>query len=108
MKLIFDPSWVFVAEQWQGQMWCRLFNKVPQENLIYCCEELPVEAFAYLPGKDARTIAPKARELQELVEQTVDYAIKELRGILGREPSIAFLADGPYGIPITINKEVDR
>ncbi|TKJ29029.1 hypothetical protein CEE39_09560 [bacterium (candidate division B38) B3_B38] len=108
LKLIFDPSWVFVPEQWQAQMWCRLFTKIPQEHLIYCCEELPEESFAYLPGKDARTIAPVKSGLQELVEQSVDYAIKELRGILGREPSIAFLADGPYGIPITSDKEVDR
>lgn len=101
LKLIFDPSWVFVPEQWQPQMWCRLFTKIPQEHLIYCCEELPEEAFAYLPGKDARTIAPgKKGGLPELVEHSVDYAIKELRGIFGREPSIAFLADGPYGIPV--------
>ena len=108
LKLIFDSSWVFVPGQWQAQMWCRLFTKIPQEHLIYCCEELPEEAFAYLPGKDARTIALRKSGLQELVEQSIDYAIKELRGIFGREPSIAFLADGPYGIPITSDNEVNR
>lgn len=109
LKLIFDPSWAFVPGQWQAQMWCRLFTKIPQENLIYCCEELSEEAFACLPGRDARTITSgKKGGLSELVEHSVDYAIKDLGGIFGRELSIAFLADGPYGIPISSDKEVDK
>ncbi|MFB0518601.1 MAG: lactate racemase domain-containing protein, partial [Acidobacteriota bacterium] len=108
LKLIFDSSWVFVPGQWQAQMWCRLLTKIPQEHLIYCCEELPEEAFTCLPGKNARTIAPGKSGLQELVEQSIDYAIKELRGSFRREPSIAFLADGPYGIPIASDNEVGR
>lgn len=105
LKLILNPSWDFVLDQWQVQKWCNLFSKIPQENLIYCCEELPEEAGANLPGMDARTIFPEQKGLQELVEYSIDYAIKELRGKLEREPTIAFLADGPYGIPLIKERE---
>jgi len=108
LNLILEPSWVFVPDQWQVQMWGRLFTKIPQENLIYCCEELPEDASVYLPGRDARTIFQEEKSLQKLVEYSIDYAIHELRHILGKEPSIAFLADGPYGIPISRDIEMDK
>ncbi|GAI57332.1 unnamed protein product, partial [marine sediment metagenome] len=36
MEMILDPSWIFVPEQWEAQMWARLFKKIPPEDLIYC------------------------------------------------------------------------
>jgi nickel-dependent lactate racemase len=108
LNLILDPSWIFVLDQWQVQMWGHLFTKIPQENLIYCCEELPEDASIYLPGRDIRTIVQEGKGLQKLVEYSVDHAIQELRHILGKEPSIAFLADGPYGIPILMDIEQNK
>ncbi|GAI57334.1 unnamed protein product, partial [marine sediment metagenome] len=54
---------------------------------------------------DARTLAPKAKTLQELVEMSLAWAVKKLRFRLGREPQIAFLPDGPYGIPVKANDD---
>ncbi len=105
MEMILDPSWIFVPEQWEAQMWARLFNKIPPEDLIYCSLEIPEESFSWLPGTDARTIAPKAKTLKELVEMSFAWAEEKLRQLLGKEPQIAFLPDGPYGIPIPVNKE---
>jgi hypothetical protein len=34
-----------------------------------------------------------------MVQAAVDTAVHEMRQRLGREPSIAVLADGPYGVP---------
>lgn len=100
MEMILDPSWIFVPEQWEAQMWTRLFKKIPPEDLIYCSLEIPKESFSWLPGTDARTLAPKAKTLQELVEMSFAWAVEKLRLRLGREPQIALLPDGPYGIPV--------
>lgn len=100
LKKILDPSWTFVPDQWEAQMWAKLFQKIPFENLIYCTFDIPRESFSWLPGKDARTIAPEAKTIQELVEKSLDWAVKKIRLSSRREPEIAFLADGPYGIPV--------
>jgi nickel-dependent lactate racemase len=104
MEMILDPSWVFVPEQWEAQMWARLFKKIPPEDLIYCSLEIPEESFSWLPGTDARILAPKAKTLKELVEMSFIWAVEKLRLRLGREPQIAFLPDGPYGIPVSSSK----
>lgn len=100
MATITDPSWTFVPEQWEAQMWARLFLRIHPENLIYCSLEIPASSFSWLPGTDARTLAPKAKSLQELVEKSLSWALGKLRRRLGKEPQLAFLADGPYGIPV--------
>jgi len=104
INTILDPSWTFVPEQWEAQMWTRLFIKIPPENLIYCSLEIPRKAYTWLPGTDARTLVSEAKSLKELVERSLEFAIQKLRSSLGREPRIAFLPDGPYGIPLKRKK----
>jgi nickel-dependent lactate racemase len=96
---ILDPSWTFVPEQWEAQMWTRLFKKTAPENLLYCTLDIPEDAFSWLPERDARTIAPDADSLQELVVKSLDWAVKQKSKELGKAPKVAVLADGPYGIP---------
>ena len=96
---ILSPGWNFVPDQWEAQMWAKLFQKIPMENLIYCTFDISEESFSKIPGRDARTIIPEAKDLQELAEQSIDWVYKKLSLSLGQEPLIAFLADGPYGIP---------
>ncbi len=100
METILSPSWIFVPDQWEAQMWARLFYRIQMENLIYCTFEISEEAFSKIPGRDARTIVPDAKDLQELVERSLDWVYKKLSLRLGKEPRIAFLPDGPYGIPV--------
>jgi nickel-dependent lactate racemase len=104
-KMILDPSWIFVPGQWEAQMWSRLFKKISPENLVYCSLEIPEESFSWLPGTDARTLAPRAKTLEQLVETSFAWAVEKLRLRLGREPQIAFLPDGPYGIPVAGKKQ---
>lgn len=96
---ILSPEWSFVPDQWEAQMWAKVFQKIPMENLIYCSFDIPEESFSRIPGRNARTIIPEANDLQELVVQSIDWVYKKLSLSLGQEPLIAFLADGPYGIP---------
>jgi len=106
ISMILDPSWTFVPEQWEAQMWTRLFKRIPPENLIYCSLEIPREAFSWLPETDARTLVSETKSLKEFVKKALDLAFKRLRSSLGREPRIAFLPDGPYGIPVIETDQV--
>ncbi len=101
LDMILSDKWAFVPDQWEPQMWTRLFKVIPQENLIYCTFEIPQEDFKWMPGKDARALAPQAKNLQELTERSLDWAVKAYRDKTGLTPQIAVLRDGPYGIPIT-------
>jgi len=99
-KRILDPSWTFIPEQWEAQMWTRLFKKTPPENLLYCTLDIPMDAFSWLPERDARSITPDAASLQELVAKSLNWAITQKSEQLGRDPEVAILTDGPYGIPV--------
>lgn len=97
---ILDAEWTFVPEQWEAQMWTRLFKKTAPENLLYCTLDIPRDAFSWLPERDARTIVPEAGSLQELVEKSLNWAVEKKSEELGRDPKVAVLTDGPYGIPV--------
>jgi len=98
--LITDPSWTFVPEQWEAQMWGRLFKKIPFENLIYCTQEISPSDFSWLPGTDARILFPEASSLKQLTEPSISWALEKLRSRGIKKPEMAVLLDGPYGIPL--------
>ena len=98
-EMILDPSWTFVPEQWEAQMWARLFLRTPTQNLVYCTMDISRDSFSWLPGTDARSLTPDASKLEELMAGSIGWALKQLRKQLNREPHIAVLPDGPYGIP---------
>ncbi|MCJ7681510.1 MAG: hypothetical protein MUP70_12340, partial [Candidatus Aminicenantes bacterium] len=98
-QTIKDPAWTFVPEQWEPQMWARLFRIIPPDHLLYCCPDIREEDFDWIPGTDARTITGRPKNLPLLLNKTVDWAIVALKHRLGRPPRIAILKDGPYAIP---------
>ena len=100
LDAILDPDWTCVPEQWEAQMWSRLFLITPPENLVYCTQDRAPSDFAWLPGTDARTLVPDAPDLGTLLQGSIDLAVRTLEAKLGRRPSVAVLPDGPYGIPI--------
>ena len=99
LRKILDSSWSFVPEQWEAQMWAKLFSKIPPENCLTCTLDIPEEDFSWLPERDARTVVPKAANLQDLTQKTFDWALAKKKEELGHSPKIAILSDGPYGIP---------
>jgi nickel-dependent lactate racemase len=101
IKSILDPSWTFVPEQWEAQMWTRLFEKIPPRNLLYCCMEIPDQDFSWIPGENARTIVRETQSLQELMNRTIAWAMKELKKRHDQIPRVVVLPDGPYGIPLS-------
>jgi len=102
LEAILDPEWTFVPDQWEAQMWARLFRVIPPKNLIYATLDIDGADFDWLPGTDARTIMQSARDLEALITGAVGFAVDKLTERLGRMPSVAVLRDGPYGIPIPV------
>ena len=100
LRALLNPEWKFVPDQWQAQMWTRLLEITPQENLIYCTLDIPSQDFSWLPGIDARSLAPQAHDLAALINRSVSWAVSRFTEHAGHPPSIAVLPDGPYGIPI--------
>jgi hypothetical protein len=99
LKMVLDPSWTFVPEQWEAQMWANLFLKTPPKNFLYNTMDISKESFSWLPGTDARSLTPQASDLEELLAGSIGWALDYFRTKLQREPSIVVLPDGPYGIP---------
>jgi hypothetical protein len=100
IRMILDPSWTFVPDQWEAQMWTRLLNQVPPQNLLYCCLEIPDRDFSWVTGTNARTISGESKSLQDLMDRTIAWAERKLKERLGHDPQTVVLPDGPYGIPL--------
>jgi|GEM_PF-65885 len=116
MRLITSPDWRFVPDQWQVQMWAKVFAKIPMENFTYCAPHITPRDAAILPGRDGNLLLPPERrysrslaDLARMVELAVGEAMEELRAKSDRpkgegahptRPTIAYLKDGPYGIPV--------
>ena len=100
IRMILSPDWTFVPEQWEAQMWTRLFERTSPENFLYCCQEIPEEDFDWIPGMDARSLVGKTKSLSQLVDRSIAWAVQALQARLNRPPEIAILPDGPYGIPV--------
>jgi nickel-dependent lactate racemase len=104
LNLIQDPDWTFTKDQWQLQVWGRVLRKVGEQGLIFCAPQIPPEHFAPLPGRSGFDFlgddeAPSGREVaQKMVQNSLLFVISQHLE-QGRQPSLAILREGPYGIP---------
>lgn len=105
LRLIFSRDWEFIPEQWQVQMWARVFKRVNMRNLIYAAAGLRAEDESLIPGVSApEYLRGRSRDvssfdgLSEIAQATIEAIADELRSLKGSTPSIAVLQDGPYGI----------
>lgn len=108
-QLILSDTWEFVPDQWEAQMWTRLFDKTPAENFVFYAPQLKVEDFSILSAVNGNIFLPGERQYQDsldnipfVVEKALQKAVADLRGQGVTKPRIAFLADGPYGIPVKV------
>jgi nickel-dependent lactate racemase len=106
-RLLHSPDWPFVPDQWQVQMWARLFMKIPMENFIYYSPQLTASDYQILPGQDGNLfLAKKERYRAELksISKALEAALLMRIGLLKEqgisEPEIAVFTDGPYGVPV--------
>ena len=108
-RVLASPDWEFIVDQWEAQMWARVLARVAPENFVYFAPQLDPGDRRILPGTDGRNLiggdpgrdgtdvpaflrAAVSRFLARRSLAESDMASGRLR--------VAFLADGPYGIPI--------
>jgi nickel-dependent lactate racemase len=101
-RLIFSPDWTFIPEQWEVQAWGRALEQLGPGGLVYYSPQLGERDCAILPGLDGNLLLPEERRYRAdagNAQRVVDAFLTEARPQgRRREPRLAFLADGPYGI----------
>jgi len=123
-RLLASPDWTFVHDQWEPQMWSKVLARVPPGHLYYCATGLSRRDYDVIPGRDGNVFLPAGERygndpalIEGMVLGAVSEAWRRLRkdaavsegavrdgavrdGAVSR-PRIAYLADGPYGVPVT-------
>ncbi len=106
-KLIQSPDWIPLHDQWQVQMWSKVFKQVSMDNFIYYSPQLSRYDFSFIPGKNGNYFIPAERRyshlcdniplfIQNCLNQLFEYEYKKNKAY--KHINIAFLHDGPYGI----------
>ena len=95
-QLVLSEGWEFVPDQWEVQMWGRVFRRLGQDGqLIFCAPQLTGAKFHQhgLHGHDGgEGLAGAGRELAEAMVQRLLHRVQP-------HQRLAILADGPYGVP---------
>jgi hypothetical protein len=105
LDLLRTPSWKFTKDQWEPEVWGKVLKKMGEDGLIYCSLEIERENYCLLPGvcgldfMKGKRIKPSLEKAQEMVQKAVLFAVSRYRQ-KGIEPTMAFLREGPYAVPI--------
>jgi nickel-dependent lactate racemase len=105
LRIISHPDWTFTKDQWEPEVWGRVLRKIGEEGLIYCTLEISKEDYCLLPGQCGldflrrKKIKPAMEASQEMIQNAVLFAVYRYRE-RGIEPTMAFIREGPYAVPI--------
>ncbi|WP_321992570.1 nickel-dependent lactate racemase [Marispirochaeta aestuarii] len=103
-KILLSPDWTFIPEQWQVQMWTRLFKKIPIDHFYYYSPQFGDAEYELTAGSRLSELTgiPESADPEALVPKLVAAGIDKLKELYtgSGEPRIAYLKDGPYGIPL--------
>jgi nickel-dependent lactate racemase len=102
-RLLLSPDWSFIPEQWQVQMWAKVFAKIPMDHYIYYSPRLSERDFQMIPGLDGNLLLPPQKRYAQTpnnVAALIEAALQHIRLKSDQiDLAVAFLQDGPYGIP---------
>ena len=106
LRMIETPGWRFTKDQWEPEMWGKPFRKVGEDGLIYCSAQIPEEDFKIIPGASGYDFIEKNKafgsvrqKARAMFQNAVVYAAHHPR-FKGKKPTMAFIAEGPYAIPM--------
>ncbi len=109
LGLIQNSHWQFTKDQWEPEVWGKVIRKVGEEGLIYCTIEISREDHCLLPGVcgldllKGKRKTPTLEKAQEMVRNAVLLAISRCRE-KGIKPTMAFIREGPYAVPILMQR----
>ena len=105
LATLLSPAWKFTKDQWEPQMWGKVLAKVGEEGLIYCSARLSRAAHELVPGRMGWDYLPDdaagddAEQARIMVQNALIHSVYDTRWG-GIPPSVAFIADGPYAVPV--------
>ncbi|NBK23694.1 MAG: nickel-dependent lactate racemase [Spirochaetia bacterium] len=107
LKTISSPDWTFLPEQWQVQMWAKVFDRIEQNHMLLYSPSLDELWWPGLPGINGRRFLPEADQknpgpdcFTKMVKGAIQY-IEEQTKKKAEELSVVYVSDGPYVIPYT-------
>jgi nickel-dependent lactate racemase len=104
LRMIETPGWRFTKDQWEPEMWAKVFRKIDEKDFVYCTHTIPRREYCLIPGRcglDFLHEEPErlpATAVREMVENALRLTVAGFRG-KGVEPTVAFIREGPYAIP---------
>jgi nickel-dependent lactate racemase len=108
LDLLKTPGWRFTKDQWEPEVWGKVLRKVGEDGLIYCSLEIERENYCVLPGVcgldflKGKRIKASLEKAQEMVQKAILFAVNRYR-VKGIEPTMAFIREGPYAVPIQLS-----
>ncbi|QEN09534.1 DUF2088 domain-containing protein [Oceanispirochaeta crateris] len=107
IELLSSPEWTFVPDQWQVQMWSKLFKVIPQDHFIYYAPQISEEDFEILSGQNGNDYLPEKDRYKKsdsniplFYHNCLDSLISKLKAEGRKNIRIAWMSDGPYGIVV--------
>ncbi len=108
ISILQHPDWVFTKDQWEPEMWGKPLRKVGSDGLIYCSPQIPESDFKIIPGMNgyqfidtAASFSSNKDKAAAMFQNAVIYAATHPR-YNGRTPTMAFIEEGPYAIPMAV------
>lgn len=104
LRMIQAPGWSFTKDQWEPEMWAKVFRKIDEKDFYYCTHAIPRRDYCMIPGRcgldflQEEPEEPPAAAVREMVENALRTAVARFRE-KGVEPTVAFIREGPYAIP---------
>jgi nickel-dependent lactate racemase len=105
MSTLLHPGWKFTKDQWEPQMWAKVLDKVGEDGLIYCSSFLSRKEHEIVPGGMGWDYLPDqpykddVEQTRAMVQNAIIYAVKQA-GLGSTDPSVAFIKEGPYAVPL--------
>lgn len=105
MSTLLNPGWTFTKDQWEPQMWAKVLKKIGEEGMIYCSAVLSEKDHQLVPGGMGWDYLPEqesgddAEKTKAMLQNAVVYAVNHPRWG-GNRPSVAFIKEGPYAVPV--------
>ena len=110
VAMIQNPAWQFVKDQWEPEVWARALRKVGERGLIYCATEIQKADFSRIPATSGyEFLTPEQENLkgiagvETMVQNALIWAVHQNRKA-GIEPTVAFVREGPYAVPVVKRK----
>ncbi len=106
-NLIKSKDWPFVPEQWQVQMWTKVFEVIDMDHLIFYSPTMDKIWWPILPGMDGGAYIDESVEEKDYYYHVVNKSLEHIVKVEGKElseMSITWIEDGPYVIPVEKEK----